>query len=268
VRRQLEFEILVERLKANPLVDGLMLMGSTGKPTQNPYSDRDLLVVLADRPLTITNGTVFCQGVLPDLVFTTRQEIVAQAQVDPGALSWSDPRSIYCNWMPSGTIVLDRSGCLATLRDKVVEGAGPPSFGDGESNSRADKALYNLAQTERMLDSPDQVYQQAIDLRMLYQLANLMVDYFWVRGMPWKGEKDAVRHWQANDSDYLALFMDCCRETSRPERIRLYRRLVEATVEPVGLDWSDRPAFVLSPPADMTRANIDAARAFWQTLLA
>ena len=263
----MKFETLVERLEASPMVDGLVLLGSTGQPTQTSYSDRDLLVVLEGRPIEITNGTVFCEGVLVDLVVATRQDIIDLTQAESGSISLSDPRVSYFNWMPSGTIVLDRCGCLAAFRDKAMRSDDAPSFGEGESIARADKALYNLAQTERMLESPDPVYQQAIDLRMLYQLADLMVDYFWVRGMPWKGEKDAIRYWQANDLEYLELFTKCYREADRPERTRLYRQLVIVTMEPVGSSWDDGAMFRLSRPADMTLENLQEARAFWKTLL-
>ena len=264
----MEFETLVERLKTSPLVDGLMLMGATGHPMQNPHSDRDLLVVLTERPLSVANGTAFCDGVLVDLVITTQQDIRTLAHAEPGSISLSDPRSTYINWMPHGTIVLDRCGRLENLREKIVRGDIFASFGEGESIARADKALYNLAQTERMLHNPDDVYQQAIDLRMVYQLADLMVDYFLVRGMPWTGEKDAIRCWQTSDPDYFDLFTECCQATNKPERIRLYRQLVAATMEPVGFTWDDGPMFSMSRQADMTPENLDAARAFWQLLLA
>ena len=104
----MKFETLVERLEASPMVDGLVLLGSTGQPTQTSYSDRDLLVVLEGRPIEITNGTVFCEGVLVDLVVATRQDIIDLTQAESGSISLSDPRVSYFNWMPSGTIVLDR----------------------------------------------------------------------------------------------------------------------------------------------------------------
>ena len=65
----MDFESLVERLKESPKVDGLLLLGSTGQSTLNAFSDRDLLIVLDECDLKITNGAVFCDDVLVDLVF-------------------------------------------------------------------------------------------------------------------------------------------------------------------------------------------------------
>ena len=56
----MDFESLVERLKESPRVDGLMFLGSTGQSTLNAFSDRDLLIVLDECNLAITNGAVYC----------------------------------------------------------------------------------------------------------------------------------------------------------------------------------------------------------------
>ena len=170
--------------------------------------------------------------------------------------------------MPSGGIILDRCGCLARLRDRIAHDEVGPVFTEGESRGRADKALYNLAQTQRMSNSPDSLYQQAVDLRMLYQLADLMVDYFNLRGMAWAGEKEAIRHWQSNDTDYLDLFMRCYWETDRKKRVRLYRELVQTTIEPTGFSWDgDGPMFRLSPPSLMTCENLREALDFWKRVV-
>ena len=265
----MDFELLVERLKQSTKVDGLMLLGSTGQPTLNAFSDRDLLIVLDERDPTITNGAVYCDDVLVDLVFATRQQIDDLITAEPDSISLSDPRASFFNWVPSTTIVLDRGGRLESLR-KALSGHGPgPKLTEGESVKRADRVLYNLAQTRRMSRSPDSVYQQAVDLRMLYQLADLMVDYFNLRGLPWRGEKEAIRYWQSFDAGYLDLFMRCYWERRRPERVSLYAELVKATIEPVDFQWdTGGPNFVLSPPKDMTRENLERAQRFWQSLLA
>ena len=264
----MNFESLVERLKESPRVDGLMLLGSTGQSTLNPFSDRDLLIVLDECDVAITNGAVFCGEVLVDLVLATRQQVEDLIAAEPGSISLSDPRASFFNWVPSSTIVLDRCGRLESLRSALRRHEPGPKLTEGESVKRADRALYNLAQTRRMSASPDPVYEQAVDLRMLYQLSDLMVDYFNFRGLPWRGEKEAIRYWQSRDSDYLDLFMRCYWERRRAERVRLYAKLVNATIEPVDFLWdADGPNFVLSPPKDMTRENLESARRFWQSLL-
>mgnify|MGYP001040812484 FL=1 len=45
------------------------------------------------------------------------------------------------------------------------------------------------------MGSSDPIYLEAFDLRLLYQLSDLMVDYFAVRGLPYQGEKTAIRYW-------------------------------------------------------------------------
>ena len=264
----MDFESLVERLKESPEVDGLLLLGSTGQPTLNAFSDRDLLIVLDECEPKITSGAVICDDVLVDLVFATRQQVEDLIAAEPGSISLSAPRASFFNWVPSGTIVLDRCGRLESLRNALKRHESGPRLTEGESVKRADRALYNLAHTQRMSGSPDSVYQQAIDLRMLYQLSDLMVDYLNLRGLPWRGEKEAIRYWQSFDADYLDLLMRCYWERDRTERVQLYAELVNATIEPVDFQWDpDGPNFVLSPPEDMTRENLERAQRFWRSLL-
>ena len=163
---------------------------------------------------------------------------------------------------------MDRSGSLKLLRNALKRSESSPKLTEGESVSRSNHAIYNLAQTQRMCDSPDPAYEQAVDLRMLYQLSDLMVDYFNLRGLAWRGEKEAVRYWQTSDAGYFDLFMRCYWERNRVERLRLYAELVNATIEPVGFSWdAGGPNFVLSPPTDMTWENLQTARHFWRSLV-
>ena len=264
----MNFESLVDRLCESHNVDGLLFLGTTGQPTLGPHSDRDLLIVLNERDLPITTGTVYCDGILVDLIFATRQEVEDLASREPASISPLDRRASFFNWVPSGLTILDRSGNLAVLRDAILRTQLRPRFSEGESINRADHAIYNLAQTQRMIASPDPVYQQAIDLRMLYQLSDLTVDYFNLRGLPWRGEKEAIRYWQSSDPDYIDLLMRCYWEQDRAERVRLYGELVEATIAPVGFEWNaGDPNLVLSPSTEMTRENLQRAQSFWKSLI-
>ena len=264
----MDFESLVERLKESHNVDGLLFLGSTGQSTLNAHSDRDLLIVLDECDPSITNGTVFCDDTLVDLVIVTRQQVEDLIKAELGSISLSDSRASFFNWVPPGVIVLDRCGCLDLLRNALRRNESSPKLTEGESVSRSDHAIYNLAQTQRMSGSPDSVYQQAVDLRMLYQLSDLMVDYFGLRGLPWRGEKEAIRYWQSFDPGFIDLFMRCCWERCRAERVRLYAELVHATIEPIGFQWdTDGPNLVLSPPSDMTRENLQRAQGFWRSLV-
>ncbi len=264
----MNFESLVERLAENHNVDGLLFLGSTGQSTLNAYSDRDLLIVVDECHLAVTNGTVFCDDILIDLVIVTRQAVEDLITAELGSISLSDSRAVYFNWVLSGVIALDRCGCLERLRNTLERSESRPKLTEGEVVSRANHALYNLAQTRRMSGSPDSVYQQAVDLRMLYQLSDLMVDYFNLRGLPWRGEKEAIRYWRCFDPGYIDLFMCCYWERDRVQRVRLYTELVSATIEPAGFRWdSDGANFVLAAPKDMTRENLRRAQQFWQSLV-
>ena len=100
----------------------------------------------------------------------TLQQVQELVRTELGTISLSDSRASFFNWVPSGVIALDRSGSLKLLRNALKRSESSPKLTEGESVSRSNHAIYNLAQTQRMSDSPDPVYERAVDLRMLYQL--------------------------------------------------------------------------------------------------
>ena len=96
----MDFESLVERLKENRNVDGLLFLGSTGQATLNAHSDRDLLIVLNERGLSITSGTVYCGGILIDLIMVTLQQVQDLVRTELGTISLSDSRGKFLQLGP------------------------------------------------------------------------------------------------------------------------------------------------------------------------
>ena len=83
----------------------------------------------------------------------------------------------------------------------------------------------NLSQTRRMLAADDPVYEHAIDIRLLYMIAECIPSYFALRGLLWEGEKVAIRYLQQRDPEYLTAFTCCIHANDRVQRFRLYEEL-------------------------------------------
>jgi hypothetical protein len=118
------------------------------------------------------------------------------------------------------------------------------------------------------MGSSDPIYLEAIDLRLLYQLSDLMVDYFAVRGLPYQGEKTAIRYWKAQDRAYYRLFRKCLEERDRSLRVELYGRLAVETMEPIGTLWEiGHTGFRIEPESEMTSSELAKASDFWASLV-
>lgn len=267
-RTELTLEELIDRLRRSRQVDATAIIGSASEGRLNPASDFDLLIVLAEKPLPITGGVALLEGHFTDIIFTTPEEVAQLSEADDDTVPLGTIDGTIVRWMKTARIGFDKSGCLTRLQKRAGEGLPlkPPS--EGEKLSRLDKASYNLAHTKRMLTSDDPVYHAAVDLRLLYQLSDLMVDYFLVRGLPWPGEKEAIRYWRRADPEYLDLFTKCLHEKDRARRVGCYEELATKTMAPVGPLWqTGATRFRLSPDSEMTGEKQKSAEIWWESLL-
>jgi predicted nucleotidyltransferase len=267
-RKKMTLEELAARLKNSDNVLAVAVIGSAGEDKLNPASDYDLLIVLKAMPISITGGVTNLEGRLTDIIFAISQDIERLSRVDNNEITINSIQGAMLRWLKNARIKFDKTGHLELLQERVKNGFSARLPSEGEVYSRLDKASYNLAHTKRMMASEDPDYQIAIDLRLLYQLADLMVDYFFVRGLPWQGEKHAIRYWRLHDPTYLNLFIKCINEKDRLRRIDHYSELASVTMAPIGELWySGDTRFRLSPDSEMTIGNIRAAEEFWQSLL-
>jgi len=257
---------LVDKLKQSRKVDAVAVIGSAGDDNLNAASDLDMLIVLVDRPHPITGGVTWVEGRLADLIFTTSEEVKQLNGLDE--IRIGSLQGTMVRWMKTARIEFDISGNLTRLQQRAREGLSLKPASQGEALSRLDRASYNLAHTKRMLTSDDPVYHSAVDLRLLYQLADLMVDYFIIRGMAWPGEKAAIRYWRQSDPKHLELFRRCLGENERDRRVAYYEELASATMAPVGPLWqAGTTHFRLSPDSEMTHDGLQSAKAFWESIV-
>lgn len=91
----------------------------------------------------------------------------------------------------------------------------------------------------RLDRSDDPIYVQAVDMHVNGILYHLMIDYFNFRGLLWKGEKEAVRHWDCQDPGFLHLFKQCLKETDTSRRVALLKPLCALASKPFGPLWGD-----------------------------
>ncbi len=261
------------RLASHAAVDGILFMGSTGSGALNAASDYDLLLILADDPAAPRMIVTWVDGHFTE-IYCTPITALARIVAEPTAWREGSDEGAVINWLRDGRIVHDRAGRLAGAQ-AIARAALPLAVAAPEGAYWAWGALgYNVAQSKRYLASDDPIYREVVDFRLLYGLAEVMKAYFTVRGLPWRGEKEAIRHWTAHDPAYLTLFRSCLAETDRARKVAHYEELARRTLVPVGELWAAGTAMVgagagwgAGPDAPRGSIEIEETNAFWQAMV-
>ena len=263
---------VIDRIAHHADVDGIMLLGTTGTDRLTPTSDIDILLVLNTMPTPVKIVNTWVDGRLAEVYCTTVD--VIERVVAEGA-SWKDgtEQGAVLVWLKEGRIVHDRSGRLETARERAKSAPEPTLADEREMHEAWRKVGYNVAQIRRYLAADDPVSQSAVDMRLLYSVAEVNLHYFTVRRMPWRGEKPAIRYWRDHDPDYLDCFHRYAAETERQRRVELYEALATGAMAPVGGLWREGETIISAGSSygsgESTAPNgaVEGALAFCQRLV-
>lgn len=221
---------MLERLCQHERVAGILLIGPTAT-TRKPYSDYDMLVIVDD-DFPVEVALTYVDGVLTDLVFRPVQ--LLKAILDGVNIHNNTSDAAIIHWFRSGDIAYDKDGLMKSVRD-FVQAQAPDLPPQRTYQYGMWFAIhYNYHQNLRMWQVTDPLYWQALELRFLYTLSQLVTGYFDLRALPWQGEKAAIRYWQAHDPAVFDLFQAVFRARDMAEKFPLYEQLTEAVLEPVG----------------------------------
>ena len=259
---------VIGRLSGHERVAGLMTIGSVNTGDLGPASDYDLLVVLSDTPTCPRNSVTHIDHRLTDLMFFAECEVEQVLSLEK-PVEEEERIGHLIHWLQIGQIAFDRNGDIERAQEKVrgKQWRLPPG-----ATRRCEvwyRINYNVVHNKMMLASDDPVYRQALDVRLLYGLAEVFFGYLHVRGILWDGEKAAIRHLAAHDPDFLARFNECVAETDQMCKVQLYERLAAEAIAPVGGLWAPASTVIrLEPGAEWSPEATEQALSFWEQLVA
>ena len=260
-RADWSLERLLDALRRRERATAAVLIGSSAGVVRDE-SDYDLLIVVPET-VPFRTGVTALEERLTDLVFAGEAEIDALGTL-PGPLAITDDwPGRFAVWIADGTVVFDATGRTHAAKARL---AGRERMGSVPAETLRERwghAHYNVAQSRRYAFATDPHYLEAFTLRMTYQLADAMTGYFHARGLPWRGEKEALRYWQERDPAFLAAFRACLAETEPRARFALYEEIVGLTYAPIGPPWPPNPEGLTRGP---DYAGEDAF-AYWDGLL-
>jgi predicted nucleotidyltransferase len=251
ISTRLSLDEVLARMAEREDVVGLVFLGTTATGQLGPASDYDLLVVTPDGPEFDVEFT-YIDHRPTDVLFVALPMIRRLALgefIPPGR-----ERDV-ARWLATGKVALDRTGELTPACAGLGRQHDPSSSDEPVLFSRWAQANFNLVTNRRYHAEGDRIYQRALDMRLLYGLFETVMDCLRFRGIPWQGEKAAVRWLDEHDPAFLALFEAALAAVTTADRMALYEELVRKACEPVGEVWGAEQTGGASYPQGDPRAS-------------
>lgn len=225
-----DLDDLVARLRQRRAVAGLVVWASGAEGSQKPDSDLDLLLVLRTPEPPFTFVTTWVGATLTELQVVSLLDLHAVGAGTEPATGWGPDLIIEAL---RGQILLDPMGAVAAAA-RAVRGrelAAPTAMDAFESWRHAQ---YNVRQTRRYLASADPDARLAVEARLLYSLHFLLIHYFTVRRLRWRGDKAALRHWRQHEPALLADWRAALAEQDLNRKVTRYEACFHRVYAPLG----------------------------------
>ncbi|MCK4352947.1 nucleotidyltransferase domain-containing protein [candidate division WOR-3 bacterium] len=259
---------VIKRLAKNKVVDGIIVVGSAANNTFNPISDYDIIVVLSDTKIKPYIIFTYIDKRITDIVFSTTNTIQKIFQYNNLTFPANSVDGKLVRWLQTGKIVFDRKGLLKKTQKKFQNKKLTKVADENELYSTWFNINYNLKQNKRMIQSKEPAYLTAVDLRLLYSIFQLFFAYFLFRNIEWRGEKEAIRYLEKNDTEYLNILKECLSETDRNKKVKLYEELTKLTIAPISDIWSGNVTSIVFTSEVKVNSNIvKEGLKFWNSLM-
>lgn len=216
----------IEKMKSSPRVRGIFVTGTTATK-MSPSSDIDIVVVLDKNSKNIKSVYTTIENHFFDIFFfdiaflnqlENRQEVSA-----------NNFDGIFLEWLAKGKIEYDPENFLRILKNKISVNQPLQQVADSEKKDFWIKTNYNFIANVRYYDSKDELYHTALELRLLNSVIELITAYFSFRGIPWRGEKEAVKYLKQNDNKFISIFQEYSKSNILAVKMKYYTELFNRT---------------------------------------
>lgn len=253
---------ITTQLEANPVVDAAFLTGSFAQGTSSPSSDMDIVVILKENGKQIRSVYAWIDGVFADIFFFDRATVAHIKSADKIASSSPELESSFIAWLAKSKILFDKTGEITNLKADLTL-IGKCGVLENEKNSIAQRINYNRVANKRYFLSNDPHYHEALALRLLYSVSELVVGYLTLRGVPWEGEKYAITYLKEEALDFYNSFLDFLNSKDLTAKYQAYEAMCEK-VFPPGYGWWTQEDVIVVPKDD---SRFGEVQTFWRDLL-
>lgn len=253
---------ITTQLEANPAVDAAFLTGSFAQGTASSSSDIDLIVILKENDKNVRSVYAWIDGVFADIFFFDRASIAHVKSAEKIASASLDLEGSFVVWLAKSQILFDKTGDITNLKadPALIEKCGVL---ENEKNSIAQRINYNRVANKRYFLSNDSRYHEALQIRLLYSVSELIAGYLLLRGISWEGEKSAVAYLKETAPAFYNFFLNFLHSDDLNGKYQVYEAMCEK-VFPLGYKWWTQEDIIVVPKDD---SKIDEVKTFWNDLL-
>lgn len=232
---------IIENLSKNPDVDGVFLTGSQTKDNK-PYSDIDLVIILRNNHNKLNSLYTWIDGKFADVFFFDQSDI--KRMIDKGSMEGNSMDAIFIDWLAKAHVYSDKSGLLNDLKSILVyKSLFIPT---SEKQIFLQKVNYNLVANTRYFESKDPLYHEALEMRLLYSVSELISAYFEFRDIPWRGEKMAIKYFKENNEKFYEKFKDFTKASNLNEKFEAYVEMAKLVFTSDYKEWGKDDVIPLS----------------------
>ncbi len=253
---------IIRNLKAKDEVDTVFITGSHGLGEEKPYSDIDLVVVLKENSEKIRSVFTWIDGQFADVFFFDHSDLARMGAAN--ILEADSMDGIFISWLKKASIFFDKSGKVTRL----VSSTKDLRISVPESRQKEvwQKINYNYIANKRYYESNDPLYREALELRLLYSAIELITGYLALRGILWRGEKEAVKYLKEHDPKFYSLFLEYTAAENLEARFAAYSKIVKA-VFPTGYKlWEESDVITMFNDQTLADEGTQAAE-YWDHLV-
>lgn len=250
---------LIDKLKTSPRVKGVFTTGTTASGV-NPSSDIDIVVILDKNTEELKSIYTTIENRFSDIFFFD-VEFVKQLE-DKSEVSGNNFEGMFLAWLGSGDIEYDSGGLLSEMKKKIEKTPPVQRVTEQEAKDLWVKVNYNFIANLRHYGSKYELYHRALEIRLLYSVVELMTAYFSFRGIPWRGEKDAVKYLEVNDQSFWEIFQKYSTSNTLSEKVKNYEELFRGVFSGEYKKWEE--GFVV--PISNNKGYDKELSDFWNSL--
>lgn len=262
-----ELDKIIEKLKSNDDVDAVFITGSMGTKTNTSHSDIDLIIILKNNFKEIESIFAWIDGIFADIYFFDLENIreIRESLFLPTQNSKIKHRmnALLYSWAKVGDIKFDKSGELTKLKalEKEIKIPQVQIFRSWNNTN------YNFEANTRYFNSNDPLYHEALEIRLMYSVPQIICTYLDFIGKPWEGEKKAIIYLKEHDIDFYNLFIKYTRATNLTERFNFYKQMAERvfSLNPEYKVW-DKTEIIAKSQREQFENSSDLVD-YWQSLI-
>lgn len=223
---------IIQGLKNYPQVVGVFTTGSSLNKLK-PYSDIDLVIILKKNSEKIKSIYTNIDGRFADIFFFDIP-FLEQIKLNKNLLANSF-KGIFITWLNKGVIHYDPAGALSKYKKNFSK--KKMVINDIEKQEYLVKINYNYIANKRYYGASNEIYFQALQIRLAYSVIELCTAYCAIRNIAWRGEKDFITYLNKHDKKYLKNLLGYFSEKNFNRKFNSYEKLFSMTLTSKYKKW-------------------------------